>query len=122
MAAQEAQTQTIDRLRSRILYLHEEDANTSFFHQQARFRKKKDFIAKLQVGGRLTSSQEDKQAVLQFYDKLLGKAEERKFSISFLSMTVPLRMKSGQPLEIYPLMKRLDQMVLHVDFTSDAGI
>jgi uncharacterized small protein (DUF1192 family) len=38
---------TIARLRSRILYLKEEDANTSFFHHQARFRKKKNFIAKL---------------------------------------------------------------------------
>ena len=32
---------TIARLRPRILYLKEGDANTSFFHQQARFRKKK---------------------------------------------------------------------------------
>ena len=38
---------TIARLRSRILYLKKEDANTSFFHHQARFRKKKNFIAKL---------------------------------------------------------------------------
>jgi hypothetical protein len=37
---------TIARLRSRILYLQEGDANTSFFHQQARYRKKKNFIAK----------------------------------------------------------------------------
>jgi hypothetical protein len=37
-------------------------------------------------------------------------------------MTLPLRMKSGQPLEICPLIKRRDQMVLQVDFTSDAGI
>lgn len=41
---------TIARLRSRILYLKEGDANTAFFHQQARFRKKKNFIPKLQVG------------------------------------------------------------------------
>ena len=74
---------TIARLRSRILYLREGDANTSFFHQQARFRKKKNFIAKLQVEDRLVTSQEDKQeAVLNFYDKLLGTAEERNFSIN----------------------------------------
>lgn len=38
---------TIARLHSRILYLKEGDANTFFFHHQARFRKKKNFIAKL---------------------------------------------------------------------------
>ncbi|XP_066396066.1 uncharacterized protein [Miscanthus floridulus] len=74
---------TIAHLCSRILYFREGDANTSFFHQQARFRKKKNFIAKLQVEDRLVTSQEDKQeAVLNFYDKLLGTAEEQNFSIN----------------------------------------
>jgi len=52
---------TIARLRSRVLYLKEGDANTSFFHQQARYRKKKNFIAKLQVGDQTVVDQEDKQ-------------------------------------------------------------
>ncbi|WVZ94091.1 hypothetical protein U9M48_040028 [Paspalum notatum var. saurae] len=39
----------IARQRSRILYIREGDANTSFFHQHARYRKKKNFIAKLQA-------------------------------------------------------------------------
>jgi hypothetical protein len=47
---------TIVRLRSRILYLQEGDANTSFFHQQARYRKKKNFIAKFQVEKRIVTS------------------------------------------------------------------
>ena len=65
---------TIARLRSRVLYLKEGDANTSFFHQQARYRKKKNFIAKLQVGDQTVVDQEDKQeAVLQFYENLLGR-------------------------------------------------
>jgi hypothetical protein len=38
---------TIARLRSRILYFQEGDANTAFFHQQARYRKKKNFIPEL---------------------------------------------------------------------------
>ena len=38
---------TIARLRSRILYLKEGDANTSFFHQQARYRKKKELYCKI---------------------------------------------------------------------------
>jgi hypothetical protein len=80
---------TIARLRSRILYLQEGDANTAFFHQQARFRKKKNFIPKLQVGDQLVVSQEDKQAaVLEFYENLLGKAEEREFTIDLAELGV----------------------------------
>jgi hypothetical protein len=44
---------TIARLRSRVLYLREGDANTSFFHLQVRFNKKKNFIAKLQTNNSL---------------------------------------------------------------------
>lgn len=88
---------TIARLRSRILYLREGDANTAFFHPQARFRKKKNFIAKLQVGDRLATSQEDKQeAVLDFYDKLLGTAEDRNFSIDLDEIGL-------QPRDLSPL-------------------
>ena len=73
---------TIARLRSRILYLQEGDANTAFFHQQARFKKKKNFIPKLQVGDQVVISQEGKQkAVFDFYENILGKAEERNFTL-----------------------------------------
>jgi len=72
---------TIARLRSRILYLQEGDANTAFFHQQARFRKKKNFLPKLQVGDQVIVSQEGKQAaVFDYYENILGKAEEREYT------------------------------------------
>ncbi|WVZ52504.1 hypothetical protein U9M48_003557 [Paspalum notatum var. saurae] len=72
---------TIARLRSRVLFLKEGDANTSFFHQQARYRKKKSFISKLQVDDNLYVSQEDKQEVVaDFFESLLGSSEERDFS------------------------------------------
>jgi len=80
---------TIARLRSRVLYLKEGDANTSFFHQQARYRKKKNFIAKLQVGDQTVVNQEDKQeAVLQFYENLLGTADERDYTIDFAEIGI----------------------------------
>lgn len=64
----------IARLRSRILYFKEGDANTSFFHQQASYRKKKNFIPKLKAGDQIAVSQEDKQeAVFNFYGNLLRK-------------------------------------------------
>jgi hypothetical protein len=68
---------TVACMCSRILYLQEGDANTAFFHQQARFMKKKNFIPKLQVGDQVVVSQEEKQAaVFDFYENILGRAEE----------------------------------------------
>ena len=72
---------TIARLRSRILYLQEGDANTVFFHQQARCRK--NFIPKLQVGNQVVVSQEEKQkAVDDFYENILGSAEVRDYTLN----------------------------------------
>ncbi|WVZ85170.1 LOW QUALITY PROTEIN: hypothetical protein U9M48_032120 [Paspalum notatum var. saurae] len=75
--------QTIARLRSRVLYIKEGDANTSYFHQHAHYRKKKNFIAKFQVGDNIIVSQEGKQeAAFDFFNNLLGTAEERVFSFN----------------------------------------
>jgi hypothetical protein len=58
---------TIDRLRSRLLWMKEGDANTEYFHQHARYRKKKNFIGKIQVQNRLIVDQkEKKEAVWDF--------------------------------------------------------
>jgi hypothetical protein len=80
---------TIARLRSRILYLREGDANTSFFHQQARYRKRKNFIGKLQVGDLSLTAQEDKQqAALDFFDNLIGTAEQRSYTMDFNTLGI----------------------------------
>jgi hypothetical protein len=80
---------TIARLRSRILYLKEGDANTSFFHQQARYRKKKNFIAKFQVEEHIVTSQEEKQqAALDFYENLIGTAEHRDYTLDLHSLGI----------------------------------
>ena len=64
---------TISRLRSRINWLKDGDANTRLFHQHARYRKKKNFIPKLHVGDQVITKHEDKAAVvLDFYDSLIG--------------------------------------------------
>jgi hypothetical protein len=79
---------TIARLRSRILYLQEGDANTVFFHQQARFRKK-NFILVLQVGDQVVVSQDEKEkAVFEFYEIILGKAEERNFTLDLDELVI----------------------------------
>ena len=51
---------TIARLRSRVRYLKDRDANTAFFHKQACFRKRKNFIPKLMVDDQVVTAQEDK--------------------------------------------------------------
>lgn len=80
---------TVARLRSRILYLREGGANTSFFHQQARYRKKKKIIAKFQVSDQIATSQDDKQqAALDFYDNLIGTAVQRDFTLDFHNLGI----------------------------------
>jgi hypothetical protein len=78
---------TVARLRSRILYLREGDANTSFFHQQACDHKKKNFIAKFNVEDQLVTGQEDKQqAAHDYFDMFLGSAEQRDFTLDLQSL------------------------------------
>ncbi|WVZ79973.1 hypothetical protein U9M48_027494 [Paspalum notatum var. saurae] len=90
---------TIARLRSRVLYLKEGDANTSFFHQHACYRKKKNFISKLQVKDRLYVSQEEKQDVVaDFFEALLGSSEERDFSFD-LATFHPQHQQDLSPLD-----------------------
>lgn len=48
---------TIKRTRSRIDWLAEGDANTKFFHSQARYRKRKNLITKIREGDREFTSQ-----------------------------------------------------------------
>jgi hypothetical protein len=74
---------TIARLRSRVNFVKTEDASTAFFHAQARFRTKKNFIHKLMVDEHLITSQEAKQqAMFLFYKDLIGKEVEQNFSLN----------------------------------------
>ena len=77
---------TIARLRSRIKYLKEGDANTKFFHMQARFRKKRNFISYLEDEGRVVSNHEEMQEVLDgFFSGLLGADFQRQSTINLSS-------------------------------------
>ncbi|KAL6615247.1 hypothetical protein ACP70R_037517 [Stipagrostis hirtigluma subsp. patula] len=66
---------TVTRLRSRIRHLKDGDANTSFFHGQAGFRKRKNFIGKLVQDDNIVTSQSEKHGVLfNYFEGLLGTA------------------------------------------------
>lgn len=71
---------TMARLCSRVRQLKDGDVNTSYFHKQAAYRKRKNFIPKLVDGDLVATSQEEKHKVLfDFYDNLLGAAPNRDF-------------------------------------------
>jgi hypothetical protein len=52
---------TMARLRSRLNWLKEGDANTAYFHHHARYRKHKNFIAKFKVDDQIITDQEEKK-------------------------------------------------------------
>jgi len=66
-----------------VRYLKEGDANTSFFHKQASFRKKKNFIPKLFTDGRVVTTQEEKHQILfEHFDGILGRARVREATLN----------------------------------------
>jgi hypothetical protein len=80
---------TVARLRSRIHWLKEGDANTRLFHSQARHRKRKNFIAKLQSGNQAATSHEEKAEMLQnFYEGLIGTREQRDQTIDLEAIRI----------------------------------
>jgi hypothetical protein len=77
---------TVARLRSRLHYLRDGDANTKFFHLQARLRKKRNFISHLECEGRTVASHEEIQEVLDdFFYNLLGSNVQRPFSLNLIA-------------------------------------
>jgi hypothetical protein len=73
---------TMARLRSRLNWLKEGDANTSHFHHHVRYKKRKNFIAKVKADGRIITDQEEKkEAVWNFYNGLLGTVGQRDLTL-----------------------------------------
>jgi len=80
---------TIARLRSRISWLRDGDANTKLFHLHARHRKRKNFIGKIVVGEQICTSHEDKAAAIDdFYENLLGSCPDREYSINLNELQI----------------------------------
>jgi len=80
---------TMARLRSRINWLKDGDANTRLFHLHARHRKRKNFIGKLTAGDRICTSHEDKAAIIDdFYENLLGTCSVREHTINLADLGI----------------------------------
>ena len=70
---------TIARSRSRLLWLKEGDANTSFFHMHASHRRKKNAIARLRVDDVVTSQHSEMEKIaFDFFDLHLGSVDVRQ--------------------------------------------
>lgn len=55
----------------------------AYFHQHARYRKRKNFVAKLKADDRMITDQDEKKEVVwDFYNKLLGTAAQRDFTLN----------------------------------------
>jgi hypothetical protein len=81
---------TISRLRSRIGWIKEGGANTALFHAHARYRKSKNFFARLvSRDGQVLTAHEEKAAEFDdFYTSLLGSCEERDTTIDLEALGV----------------------------------
>lgn len=81
---------TVARIRSRIGWLQDGDANTRLFHMHARHRKRKNFIAKLKHEDQVLIGHEDKAAaILEFYSNLIGSEEGRTNTINLDEVEMP---------------------------------
>jgi hypothetical protein len=69
---------TIARL-PRLHWLKEGDANTAYFHHHACYRKKKNFMAKVKVGDRVITEQEEKKEALGFLQRPVGTCTAARF-------------------------------------------
>jgi hypothetical protein len=113
--------------------LKEGDANTSFFHKQASFRKRKNFISKIVDGDRIVTAQEEKQQVFfDYFNGLLGTAMPRIATFELPAFHRPgldfpslichsLKRKSGQQLSHFLLIEHQGRMATLANSTSPAG-
>jgi hypothetical protein len=124
---------TIARLRARIGWLREGDANTKIFHLHARHRKRKNFIAKLTTEDRIYTKHEDNAALVDlFFDNLLGTSSDRETSINLSELGIPTSNLSDLDMpfteeEIWSTLKNCPPtklqgpMVSQADFTRFVG-
>ena len=77
------------RQRSRIDWLRDGDANTSFFQAKASARRQKNFVLNLLHNGAVVTSQEEKlHAVWEHFSSALGSRTQRGCCINFAALGI----------------------------------
>lgn len=90
---------TIARSRSRLTWLQEGDTNTSFFHLHARFRNRKNYVARLKVDDLVLTSHDDMQKIVwEYFHKLIGTPHQRSFTLN-----LPVILPSAADLDVLEL-------------------
>lgn len=83
---------TIARQRSRILFLREGDAKTSFFHQSACHRQRRNMLTMIQHGDTIASGQEEiANEVDEYFSNVFGEAPTRALSVDLSLLHMPVR-------------------------------
>jgi exonuclease III len=81
---------TMARQRAKVAWLKEGDANTTFFHQHATYRRQKNVIHSLTVDGAVIGDHAAMaEATFEHFQSLLGTAVDREFSLDldFIGIT-----------------------------------
>lgn len=111
---------TIARVRARVDWLSEGDANTSFFHAHARYRKRKNFIATLQDGERLVTDHDTKEEVVwNYYNNLLGTTMQRSNTLNLPAFYQPPQ--DLQALEAPISTKEVGHIVMQLPLDKSLG-
>ncbi|CAO2210465.1 unnamed protein product [Urochloa humidicola] len=77
------------RLRLRITYLRDGDANTKLFHLQASHRMKKKHIARLEKGQEIAFTHEEKEKMLyQHFSSTLGSPAQRIATLDLAALGI----------------------------------
>lgn len=80
---------TIIRLRSRLVFLKDGDANTRLFHLQCSHRTRKKHISSLEFQGRVAVNQDDKADLLyEYFMQVLGSSTDRPRHIDLAAIGI----------------------------------
>lgn len=81
---------TIARQRARLLQLSEGDANTGFFHRQAKHRQRKNVITSLQHNSEIFMGRDNITDVVDdYYEELLGATTSREVAVNLDILDLP---------------------------------
>jgi hypothetical protein len=108
---------TMARQRAKIAWLREGDANTTFFHQHASYRRQKNVIHSLQVSGAVVAEHAAMaEATFDHFQAVLGTATDREF------LRRPSRMRRfGMSLGTSHMRRRPARMCLQQNSSRSVG-